>query len=55
MLLCALLYRPTNAIGRAALEKLRNPYLLNFYERLAGLLFTAVKVRLWQSNVALAE
>lgn len=40
---------------RAALEKLRNPYLLNFYERLAGSLFTAVKVRLWQSNAESAE
>lgn len=44
--MCTTLYRSTNVISRAALEKLRNPYLLNFYERLAGLLFTAVKVRL---------
>jgi len=49
------LYRLTSAIGRAVLEKLRNPYLLNFYERLAGLLFTAAKVRLWQSSAASAE
>jgi len=39
-----------NAISRAALEKLRNPCLLNFYERLVSLLFTVAKVRLWQSG-----
>lgn len=50
-----ILYRSTSAISRAALEKLRNPYLLNFYERLAGLLFTAAKVRLRQSSAASAE
>jgi hypothetical protein len=29
-----ILYRSTKAINHVALEKLRNPYLFNFYERL---------------------
>lgn len=32
-----------------------NPCLLNFYERSAGLLFTAAKVRLWRSSATLAK
>lgn len=55
MLLRVSLCIARRAISHAALEKLRNLYHLNFYERLTGLLFTAAKVRLWQSNAASAE